>query len=46
MYVEKTDVTRRYTVIFDHLRATAQDPGDSIRTLRDLQSELYEPEGS
>ena len=46
MYVEKTDVTRRYNVIFDHLRATAQNPGDSIRTLRDLQSELYEPEGS
>jgi transcriptional regulator with XRE-family HTH domain len=46
MYVEKTDVTRRYNVIFDHLRATARNPGDSIRTLRDLQSELYEPEGS
>jgi transcriptional regulator with XRE-family HTH domain len=46
MYVDKADVTRRYNVIFDHLRATAQDPGDSIRTLRDLQSELYEPEGS
>ena len=46
MYVEKPDVTRRYNVIFDHLRAAAQNPGDSIRTLRDLQSELYEPEGS
>jgi transcriptional regulator with XRE-family HTH domain len=46
MYVEKADVTRRYNVIFGHLRATAQNPGDSIRTLRDLQSELYEPEGS
>jgi transcriptional regulator with XRE-family HTH domain len=46
MYVEKADVTRRYNVIFGHLRATAQNPGDSLRTLRNLQSELYEPEGS
>lgn len=27
MYVEKADVTRRSDVVFDHLRATAQNPG-------------------
>jgi transcriptional regulator with XRE-family HTH domain len=40
MYLEQVDVTRRYNSMFDHLRAAALNPSDSIRTLGDIQSEL------
>jgi Domain of unknown function (DUF5753) len=37
MYIERSDITRRCASIFDHLRAAAQDPGESIRTLGALK---------
>jgi transcriptional regulator with XRE-family HTH domain len=40
LYLESTEVTRRYNRIFDHLRAAAQNPGESIRTLGSIQSQL------
>jgi transcriptional regulator with XRE-family HTH domain len=40
LYLEAPEVTRRYNRIFDHLRAAAQDPGESIRTLGGIQSQL------
>ena len=40
LYLESTEVTRRYNKIFDHLRAAAQNPGESIRTLGSIQSQL------
>jgi transcriptional regulator with XRE-family HTH domain len=46
LYLESTEVTRRYNKIFDHLRAAAQNPSESIRTLGRLQSQLEEPERS
>jgi transcriptional regulator with XRE-family HTH domain len=46
LYLESSEVTRRYNKIFDHLRAAAQNPGESIRTLGDIQSQLQEPERS
>jgi transcriptional regulator with XRE-family HTH domain len=40
LYLERPEVTRRYSKIFDHLRAAAQNPGESVRTLDTLQSQL------
>ena len=40
LYLEGSEATRRYNKIFDHLRAAAQNPGESIRTLGDIQSQL------
>jgi transcriptional regulator with XRE-family HTH domain len=45
-YIENATVTRRYNLIFDHLRATAQDPAESIQTLADVEHELLESERS
>jgi transcriptional regulator with XRE-family HTH domain len=44
LYEEDADVTRRYNLIFDHLRAAALDPAESIRTLATIKDELQEPE--
>ena len=41
LYLEAPEVTRRYNKIFDHLRAAAQNPAESIRTLGSIQSELH-----
>jgi transcriptional regulator with XRE-family HTH domain len=46
VYLENLEVTRRYNKIFDHLRAAAQNPGESIRTLGTIQSQLEEAERS
>jgi transcriptional regulator with XRE-family HTH domain len=46
LYLEAPEVTRRYNRIFDHLRAKAQDPGESIRTLGGIQSQLDQLERS
>ena len=46
VYLENPEVTRRYNKIFHHLRAAAQNPGESIRTLGDIQSQLQEAERS
>ena len=46
MYLEAPGVTRRYNKIFDHLRAAAQNPGESIRTLGSIQSQLDRSERS
>jgi transcriptional regulator with XRE-family HTH domain len=46
LYLEGPEVTRRYNKIFDHLRAAAQNRGESIRTLGILQSQLEQPERS
>ena len=46
LYLEASEVTRRYSKIFDHLRAAAQNPGESIRTLGDIQSQLHSSERS
>jgi transcriptional regulator with XRE-family HTH domain len=46
MYIEEADVTRRYNSIFDHLRAAAQNPSESARTLGTVQSQLQEAERS
>jgi transcriptional regulator with XRE-family HTH domain len=46
LYLEGPEVTRRYNKIFDHLRAAAQNRGESIRTLGVLQSQLEQPERS
>ena len=46
VYLENLEVTRRYNKIFDHLRAAAQNPGESIRTLGTIQSQLEESERS
>ena len=46
LYLESPEVTRRYNKLFDHLRAAAQNPGESIRTLGSIQSQLEEPERS
>jgi transcriptional regulator with XRE-family HTH domain len=43
-YIEDADVTRRYNRIFDHLRAAALDPAESVRTLAELERRLPEPE--
>ena len=43
-YIEDADVTRRYGRIFDHLRAAALDPAESVRTLAELEHRLQEPE--
>lgn len=45
-YLEDIAVTRRYHSIFDRLRAAAQDPDDSVRTLADVEHKLWESEGS
>ena len=46
LYLEEAEVTRRYTRIFDHLRAAAQNPSESIRTLGGIQSQLNSSERS
>ena len=46
MYLEGREVTRRYNKLFDHLRAAAQNPGESIRTLGSIQSQLDRSERS
>ena len=46
LYLEAPEVTRRYNKIFDHLRAAAQNPGESIRTLGGIQSQLEQLERS
>ena len=46
MYLEEREVTRRYNKLFDHLRAAAQNPGESIRTLGSIQSRLDRSERS
>ena len=46
LYLEAPEVTRRYNKIFDHLRAAAQNPGESIRTLGSIQSQLDRSERS
>ena len=46
MYLEEREVTRRYSKLFDHLRAAAQNPGESIRTLGSIQSQLDRSERS
>jgi transcriptional regulator with XRE-family HTH domain len=46
MYLEEREVTRRYNKLFDHLRAAAQNPGESIRTLGSIQSQLDRSERS
>jgi hypothetical protein len=43
-YIEDADVTRRYNRIFDHLRAAALDPAESVRTLAELEHRLQKPE--
>jgi transcriptional regulator with XRE-family HTH domain len=40
VYLEDPDVTRRYSSIFDHLRATALDPAESVRILAATKDEL------
>jgi transcriptional regulator with XRE-family HTH domain len=45
-YIEDSGVTRRYNSIFDHLRAAAQNPAESMRTLANVEHDLLEPEGS
>jgi transcriptional regulator with XRE-family HTH domain len=46
LYFERPEVTRRYNRIFDHLRAAAQNPGESIRTLGNILSQLDRSERS
>jgi transcriptional regulator with XRE-family HTH domain len=46
LYLERSEVTRRYNKLFDHLRAAAQNPGESIRTLGTIQSQLEASERS
>ena len=45
-YLEDAAVTRRYNSMFDHLRAAAQNPAESLRTLAVVEHALLEPEGS
>ena len=40
MYLDQVDVTRRYNSMFDHLRAAALNPSESIRSLGEIQSEF------
>lgn len=40
VYLEDPDVTRWYASIFDHLRATALDPAESVRILATAKHEL------
>jgi hypothetical protein len=46
LYLEAPEVTRRYNNLFDHLRAAAQNPSESIRTVGGIQSQLDQLEGS
>jgi hypothetical protein len=39
---ESEDVSRRYNLIFDHLRATALNPVESIRVLADVERDLQQ----
>jgi transcriptional regulator with XRE-family HTH domain len=43
-YIEDAEVTRRYRRIFDHLRAAALDPAESVRMLADLERRFQEAE--
>jgi transcriptional regulator with XRE-family HTH domain len=44
LYLEDSNRTERYRLIFSHLQAAALNPVESIRTLTDLQQHLPEPE--
>lgn len=44
LYLEDTDRTQRYQLIFSHLQAAALNPVESIRALTDIQQHLPEPE--
>jgi transcriptional regulator with XRE-family HTH domain len=46
MNFESFEVTRRYGLLFDRLRASALDMGESVRVLTDLARQLRDPEGS
>jgi transcriptional regulator with XRE-family HTH domain len=46
LHLEAPEVTRRYSKIFDRLRAAAHNPGESIRTLGVIQSQLNAVERS
>jgi transcriptional regulator with XRE-family HTH domain len=43
-YIEDAEVTGRYRRIFDHLRAKALDPAESVRTLADIGRRFQEAE--
>lgn len=43
-YIEDAEVTQRYRRVFDHLRAAALDPAESVRMLVDAQHRLQEAE--
>jgi transcriptional regulator with XRE-family HTH domain len=40
LYVEETDVVQEYEVLFDHLRASALAPADSVQFLANVAREL------
>jgi hypothetical protein len=42
LYLEDTDRTQRYRLIFSHLQAAALNPVESIRALTDVQQHLPE----
>ena len=42
LYIERSDVTRRYNTTFEHLMADALDPTESIRMLGNVQDELQQ----
>lgn len=44
LYLEDTDRTQRYRLIFSHLQAAALNPVESVRALTDIQQNLPEPE--
>jgi transcriptional regulator with XRE-family HTH domain len=43
-YIENAVVTRRYNLMFDHLRAAALHPAESVRTLGDVEQHLSKRE--
>ena len=46
MYLESAEVTQRDNSIFDHLRAAALNPSESLGTLGRVQSQLHDSERS
>jgi transcriptional regulator with XRE-family HTH domain len=44
LYLERTDRTEKYRLIFSHLQAAALNPVESVRALTDVQQHLPEPE--
>jgi transcriptional regulator with XRE-family HTH domain len=44
LYLEDTDRTERYRLIFSHLQTAALNTVESVRTLTDVQKDLPEPE--